>query len=171
VRSLVAVLLAAAVCGEALAEETETIRAVRHLAPQLGKATSRRLAKIIDREAGRRHVDPLLAVAFVHVESSWNPRLRSHTNDFGLAQVHVAARGSERFLGREAELYDPQTNLREWARLADMWRSYCRREGHVGHPWWHHLKFGYRVRDHHRERKVDRVYFYLTRTFRPTPEV
>jgi len=122
--------------------------AILWLAPgRVSDRTARRYAKIIHREARRRSIHGFLFLAFIHTESRWNPRMRSSTDDFGLAQVHVAVRGSARFLGREAELYDPETNIREWGRLAAMWRDYHARSCHgASHRWWDHLKWGYRVR-------------------------
>jgi len=124
-------------------------QAIIQLAPRHVQPLARQYACIIRQEASRRNVDSFLVVAFIHVETAkhWNPRLRSKTNDFGLTQVHVAPRGSADFLGREGELYDPRTNIREWARLAAMWRAYHVRTCKVGgHLWWAHLKYGYRVK-------------------------
>ena len=125
--------------------------------------------RIIKTEAARKDVDPLLVVSFIHVETarSWNKRTKSKTNDYGLTQVHVAARGSARFLGREEELFVPRTNIREWVRLADMWRAYCKREGHTDHQWWAHLKWGYKVKNPHHTMKVTKLYEFLIKKFRP----
>jgi hypothetical protein len=178
---------------------TPVIRdAIRRLAPhRVSPRRARHLARIIQREAKRRKIDVFLLVSFIHEESDWNPRLRSKTNDFGLTQVHVAARGSATFLGREAELYDPQTNIREWARLAAMWRGYHQRECEVrvkvcyggadgkpwsctmellhpaDHPWWSHLKWGYKVKKGSPSTKkvtVEGTYRWLLEQFYHVPE-
>jgi hypothetical protein len=171
------------------------LAAIMFLAPHLPKTVAKGYARIINVEAARKRIDPLLVVSFIHVETArqWNSRLHSVTNDFGLTQVHVAANGSASFLGREEELYNPATNIREWSRLADMWRAYHKREcgtrrmecyeGIPGvwaqswcitkvvrqpdHPWWAHLKWGYRVKDTEHAMKVKRVYEGLKRRFSP----
>jgi hypothetical protein len=139
--------------------------AIRSLAPhyQVGPRLAKQYARIIRQVAQRRKMDPLLVVSFIHVETArkWNPRLKSLTNDFGLCQVHVAARGSARFLGREEELYHPRTNIQEWVRLADMWRAYHKRSCTTPHPWWAHLKWGFKVKDTKHAQKVANVYHWL----------
>jgi hypothetical protein len=152
---------------------TYVLSAILSLAPQIGLPTARAYARIIYQETTRRGLDPLLLVAFVDHESNWNPRTRSHTNDYGLAQVHVAVRGSAKFLGREYELYRPRTNLREWCRLAAMWRDYHERScAGKKHRWWKHLKWGYRVKDPHPD-EIDALYQKLKAKFSqpPRPEV
>lgn len=144
--------------------------AIKSVAPRyLSKTTAGRYAKIIDRVARRRNIHPFLFVAFIHVETArrWDPRTHSKTNDYGLMQVHVAERGSARFLGREEELFNPATNIREWGRLADMWRSYHNRTcDQESHPWWAHLKWGFRVKDSEHADKVKSLYVRLLRKFR-----
>ena len=137
---------------------------IRELAPQVNEATARRYARIIRREASKKAIDPFLVVAFIEVESSWNPRAKSPTNDYGLGQLHVAVNGSARFLGREEELFDPQTNIREWCRLADMWRSYHNRmkakyaPSPEPHPWFSHLAWGYKVKNTEHADRVGVIY-------------
>jgi hypothetical protein len=155
--ALVALLVVLLSTREAWAD---TRSAIRRLAPP----RAMRWARIIDQEAARRLIDPLLVVAFIHVETGrrWDPRLVSPTADYGLTQVHVAVRGSETFLGREEQLFDPRTNIREWCRLAAMWRDYHARTCIPGkHRWWAHLQWGYRVRDTTHAEKVLRLYRWL----------
>jgi hypothetical protein len=159
--ALIALLVVLLSTREAWAD---TRSAIRRLAPRLPRATARRYARIIDQEAARRDIPGLLVVAFIHVETGrkWNPRLVSPTDDYGLTQVHVAARGSETFLGREEQLFDPRTNIREWCRLAAMWRDYHARTCIPGkHRWWAHLAWGYRVKDTTHAEKVLRLYRWL----------
>lgn len=170
------------------------LAAIMFLAPHVPKTVAKDYAKIINVEAARKQIDPLLVVSFIHVETfrKWDPKVKSVTNDYGLCQVHVAARGSANFLGREEELFRPKTNIREWVRLADMWRAYHYRECEIhtqvcyddptegpfgctdevlhkaNHPWWAHLKWGYRVKDREHAMKVKRVYDSLRKRFRPT---
>jgi hypothetical protein len=146
------------------------LAAILFLAPHLSKPTARNYARIIRTEAARKQIDPLLVVSFIHVETfkRWDPRVKSVTNDYGLCQVHVAVRGSARFLGREEELYNPRTNVHEWVRLADMWRAYHRRACNDHHHlWWAHLKWGYRVKDQKHAHKVRQIFEMLKRRFRP----
>jgi len=146
-------LLLAALGLEAAPTRAEIAQAIRHLAP--AHVPARRLARIVAEEAPRWGIHPFMAVAFIHKESSWNPKLVSSTNDYGLTQVHVNPRGSERFLGREHELFDPRTNIREWVRLAAMWRAHHDRSCDAkAHFWWEHLKWGYEIRAVERPQKV-----------------
>lgn len=123
------------------------LAAVLLLAPEATKLDLVVVADAIERESKWYSVDPLLIIATIHVESRWNPRKRSATNDYGLAQIHVAPRGSARFLGREHELYDIRTNIREAARILNMWREYHTRWcSSVAHAWPEHYKWGKRVK-------------------------
>lgn len=133
--------------------------AIFFLAPQLGPSTAREYARIIHVESSRHELDPWEFIAYVHVESRWNARMVSKTNDWGLGQVHVAWRGSARFLGREHELWNPRVNLCETARLYVMWTRYHERECKQRrrlHPALAHMKYGYRVKGtEHAERVLE----------------
>lgn len=143
---------------------TQAIQAaIQSLAPR--RVPAKRYARIIHWEARRRDIDPFLIVAFIHIESTWNPRAKSPTADYGLTQVHVAVNGSATFLGREEALYDPATNIHEWGRLAVMWRNYHRRECPHTHLWWAHLKFGYRVKNTEHADRVWRLLQYLRKRY------
>lgn len=75
---------------------------------------SRPLARHIVHVAERYRVDPLLIVAVIEVESSFNPRARSHKGARGLMQVMpVVMRevGSETAVSRVDDLYDPYKNV------------------------------------------------------------
>lgn len=139
-------------------------KAIRRLKPWMAPARAKLYARIIASEAPRRAIDPLLVVSFIQSETAggWNERLVSRTADYGLTQVHVAPRGSARFLGRERELFDPRTNVREWVRLAAMWRAYHERACEPGaHLWWAHLKWGYVIKDPETGYKVLQIYEWL----------
>jgi hypothetical protein len=152
------------------APSTQAIQAaIQSLAPR--RVPAKRYARIIHREARRRDIDPFLIVAFIHIESTWNPRAKSPTTDYGLTQVHVAVNGSATFLGREEALYDPATNIREWGRLAVMWRNYHERTCKDDHPWWAHLKFGYRVKNTEHADRVNVLYKSLRLRFAPRPSL
>jgi hypothetical protein len=102
-------------------------------------------ADLIAFEAHWYNIDPLIVVSIIHIESGWKPRKKSVTNDYGLMQVHVARRGSSNFYGREKELYDPRTNIREGTRLLAMWKYYHNHWCKGDHPYWAHYKYGKRI--------------------------
>lgn len=144
--------------------------AITSLCPWVPPKTARQYAKIIQQESAFRDIAATWLAAHVYVESRYKSNHRSSTNDYGLGQCHVAARGSATFLGRERLLYIPRVNLRETARLADMWRGYhmktcpvferwrCgpsllqneveyMRSDQSDHHFWSHMKFGYKVKN------------------------
>ena len=145
--------------------------AILSLAPHVGRKTSSSHARHIHRAAVRYDVHPLLMVAIAHIETSrkWNPRLVSRTTDYGLMQVHVAVRGSARFLGRELQLFDPAINFREGARILRMWKNYHDRTCTTPHPYWAHYKWGFRVKNIDHALKVLRLYRQLKDRFQPSP--
>lgn len=122
--------------------------AICSLAPHVPPRTARSYARMIEQEADFQQIAATWLAAYVWVESRYKPDHRSPTNDYGLGQVHVAARGSATFLGREHELYNPRVNLRETARIAAMWRGYHDRKcGELpGHGYWSHMKWGRRIK-------------------------
>jgi hypothetical protein len=78
-----------------------------------------RFAPLVDREARRSDVDPVLLVAVIRAESTCNPKADSGSNDIGLGQLRLgtlAAAGATL-----AELIDPSTNLR----LTAAWLAKC----------------------------------------------
>jgi len=134
------------------------VTAIMWLAPQLGAATAGHYARLVEFETRWYKADPVVVLALIQVESQWNTRKRSRTNDYGLLQVHVARRGSSRFYGRERELYDPRVGIREGVRLLDMWRRYhVRKCAEAAHPYWAHMKWGYTVRDTRHAERVQAV--------------
>lgn len=143
------------------------ISAIMMLAPQLGHSKIKEYSDLIVFEAGWYGVHPLLVVSFAHNESRWNPRKKSVTNDYGLMQVHVARRGSARFLGREKELYKPRINIREGVRILAMWKGYHERWCKGDHPYWAHQKWGKKVKDDRRDSKVTRMFEHLKDRFEP----
>jgi hypothetical protein len=126
------------------------------LAPQLGDATARQYARLIDTETRRQRADPALVVAIVHLESSWNRRSRSRTRDYGLMQVHVSDRPGDAYRGREHLLLDPRVNIRAGVRVLSMWRRYHARAcgPHSAHPYWAHYRSGYRATVTDWERRI-----------------
>lgn len=144
------------------------ISALMALAPHLGHHKIKEYSDLIIFESGWYKMPPLLVVAFIHKESRWNPRKKSVTNDFGLMQVHVARRGSARFLGREKELYRPRTNIREGTRILAMWEGYHNKwcGKNPDHPFWAHQKWGRKVKDT-RPSGVTRLFEELKARFEP----
>jgi soluble lytic murein transglycosylase len=92
----------------------------------LPERQQRRLAVTIVREARRNNVDPLLVVAVIRCESSFNNYAVSHVGAMGLMQVmpdtgkYLADKAGFR-LGRSSNLFDAETNVElGTAYLADL---------------------------------------------------
>lgn len=143
------------------------VSAIVWLAPAQPHETVKTYADLIRFEARWYDVDPMLVVAIIQVESGWNARKRSKTNDYGLMQVHVARRGSSNFWRREKELYDPRTNIREGTRLLAMWKRYHETWCKGDHPHWAHYKWGKKVGEISHALKVLKLRNFLARKFRP----
>ena len=96
----------------------------------LPERQQRRVAVAIVREAKKNGLDPLLVVAVIRVESSFNNYAVSHVGAMGLMQVMpdtgkwlLDKRG--RKLGRAQNLFDPELNIELGAfYLADMIRIF-----------------------------------------------
>lgn len=95
-------------------------------ASRLPARQQRRLAVAIVREAERNNLDPLLVVALIRCESSFNNYAVSHVGAMGLMQVmpdtgiYLADKAGFR-LGRSTNLFDAETNIElGTAYLADL---------------------------------------------------
>ena len=86
--------------------------------PAAATATHRKVATTVLAESSRAGVDPLLVVALIHVESSFNPRARSRAGALGLMQVRVPTLREElrRPNARRADALDPRTNVQAGVR-------------------------------------------------------
>jgi soluble lytic murein transglycosylase-like protein len=86
--------------------------------PAAATATHRRVATTVLRESSQAGVDPLLVVALIHVESSFNPRARSRAGALGLMQVRVPTLREQldRPNARRADALDPHTNIQAGVR-------------------------------------------------------
>uniref|UniRef100_A0A6H1Z9K2 Putative transglycosylase n=1 Tax=viral metagenome TaxID=1070528 RepID=A0A6H1Z9K2_9ZZZZ len=118
---------------------------IQRLAPQLKPETAREYADLVAFEARWYGLESARVLAYITVESGWGSRKVSKTNDYGLMQVHVSRRGAPRFLGREKDLLDPRTNVREGCRILAMWRRFHGRWCPAGHPWIAHVKWGRKI--------------------------
>ena len=116
------------------------------LLSSLSPATAERYAALIDREAERHQINPLLVVALIHRESRFNRRAVSGRN-IGLGQVRVSATTHRKYLGLEAKLLAPKLNIRLTVRMLAYWRGYHRRHCRGGHLWNAHYQHGRRVKD------------------------
>ena len=92
----------------------------------LPERQQRRLAVAIVREARRNNIDPLLVVAVIRCESSFNNYAVSHVGAMGLMQVmpdtgkYLADKAGFQ-LGRSSNLFDAETNVElGTAYLADL---------------------------------------------------
>jgi soluble lytic murein transglycosylase-like protein/rubrerythrin len=85
--------------------------------PRVDPATRRRIAQTVIAEAQRAALDPLLVLAVIHVESSFNPEVVSHAGAVGLMQLlePTFRRELERN-GLAGEPTDPVTNVRAGVR-------------------------------------------------------
>lgn len=146
------------------------VAAILWLSPHQDFATANYYADLIAFESRWYDIHPFVVVAITHVESGWNPTKVSRTNDWGLMQVHVARRGSNRFLGREKLLRDPRVNIREGVRILAMWKRVHRRWCKGEHPYWAHYKYGKKVKaDLSHAEKVQRLFEALSSRFLPNP--
>ena len=82
--------------------------------PRHDRALHRRLAAVIHHEAQHAGVDPLLVLALIHVESSFDPDAVSPAGAVGLMQLREATmrRELERAGLAPADPLDPVTNVR-----------------------------------------------------------
>ena len=118
------------------------LAAIVWLSPTQGRVKSAKYADLITFESQWYGMDPFRVTAIIQIESGWKARKKSVTNDYGLMQVHVARRGSSNFYGREKELYDPRTNIREGVRILAMWKQYHKTHCRDDHPFVAHYKWG-----------------------------
>jgi len=86
--------------------------------PQLEDADRRHLARTIVAEAEAARIDPLLVLALIEVESSFDPDARSDRGAGGLMQLREATlrRELERSRLPDGDPYDPVTNVRAGVR-------------------------------------------------------
>jgi hypothetical protein len=131
------------------------------LLSSLSPATAERYARLIDAEATRHQLNPLLMVALIHRESRFQRRAYSRGN-WGLFQVRVSHTTNRHLVGNEHVLFSPRVNIRIGAAMLAYWRRYHRRycAGRKPHHWWSHYQHGRVVRD---RRSGDRVAVSLSR--------
>lgn len=145
------------------------IAAIMWLSPVQGHHKSAKYADLIEFEARWYHMNPFRIMALIQVESGWKPRKKSVTNDYGLMQVHVARRGSSNFYGRERELYEPRTNIREGTRILAMWYHYHKKHCKGDHPFVAHYKWGKYVKNTEHAERVEALRAQLERKFHVEP--
>lgn len=144
--------------------------AILWVSPHVGSKADE-YADLVAFEAKWYGVHPLLIVAVAYTESRWRRRAKGPSNDYGLMQIHVGRRRSNRFYRREKALFVPRINIREGTRLLAMWKRFhnrwCRRRGkkRSGHLYWSHYKWGSKVRSKKYERVVNQTYRRLVRKF------
>jgi hypothetical protein len=133
------------------------------------------VARVIHKEASKRQIHPLLVAAVIHHETggTWRRNAVSHTNDYGLMQVHVGGGMHKQYVGREHLLFDVRRNIKIGTRILSFWLGYhmrhCKGEHH---DWWSHYKWGRRVRNNRYGDRVKKIYRRLLNRFdRPKKEV
>jgi len=86
--------------------------------PDLDAATCRTLARTVVAEAASARIDPLLVLALIDVESSFDPAARSHRGAKGLMQLREATmkRERERAGLPPADPHDPIANVQSGVR-------------------------------------------------------
>jgi soluble lytic murein transglycosylase-like protein len=86
--------------------------------PQLDDVERRLLARTIVAEAETARIDPLLVLALIQVESSFDPAARSNRGAAGLMQLREATlrRELERSNLPHGDVHDPVTNVRAGVR-------------------------------------------------------
>ena len=92
-----------------------------HVAQRMTRAapaTHSKVAKTVLKESRDAGVDPLLVLALIHVESSFNPGARSRAGALGLMQVRVPTLREElkRPRARRRDALNPQTNVQAGVR-------------------------------------------------------
>ena len=75
-------------------------------------------APIMYEEATAAGVDPYLVAAIGWVESRWNPKIRSKTNDCGIMQINLKF---SRFTCKQ--LFDLRTNIKSSVRIIKYWQN------------------------------------------------
>ena len=111
-------------------------------------------------QASDQNIDPLIIVATIHVETGgqWDSTLISKTNDYGLMMVHVSRTTNATYLGREKELFNPDTNIMVGVQMLSFWKRYHKKHCKSGHKWWAHYQAGCAVKSDKYSRKIARVY-------------
>jgi hypothetical protein len=86
--------------------------------PELDAASRRALARTVVAEASAAGIDPLLVLALIEVESSFDPGARSHRGAAGLMQLREATMRRERELAGlpPADPHDPIANVQSGVR-------------------------------------------------------
>lgn len=136
------------------------VAAIMVLAPAKVADAAVLYADSIMRQASDQNMDPLLVVSMIHVETGgrWENTLISKTHDYGLMQVHVSRTTNATYVGRESELFDPDTNILVGIQLLTYWKRYHTKKCKSTHRWWAHYKWGIDVKNDSYSKKIARVY-------------
>lgn len=74
--------------------------------------TKTKLTAIADRHASKAGIPSELVRAVIRVESDWDVDLTGHSGEIGLMQIRPETARDIGFKGDDAELYNPETNIR-----------------------------------------------------------
>lgn len=100
------------------------------------------IAPIIEDEARRGNVDPVLVSAIIQKESTFKNRA-CFRGAHGLMQVQVKSRSCSKAARAKArKLYVPRRNIRTGIKLMKWAKNYCKKKKHRGHHWLLHYNQG-----------------------------
>jgi soluble lytic murein transglycosylase-like protein len=94
------------------AREQNPARAPRTQGVEPDFLTRMQLTEIADRHARTAGVPAELVRAVIRVESDWDIDLTGHAGEIGLMQIRPETARDIGFKGDDAELYNPETNIR-----------------------------------------------------------
>jgi hypothetical protein len=112
-----------------------------HPSPRNHKYTIKSIAKNICKYSGYRKLNPYMPLSVIRHESSFNPRLKSKTDDCGLMQINI------RWYKVKCNLYKVKCNIKEGTRIMATWRKACLSHDHKDIHWLRH--YNWNNKKHH----------------------
>jgi soluble lytic murein transglycosylase-like protein len=97
---------------QVFARDDNSLRAPRTQGVEPDAYTRMKLAEIVERYALAAGIPADLVRAVIRVESDWDVELTGHSGEIGLMQIRPETARDIGFKGEDAELYDPETNIR-----------------------------------------------------------
>ena len=106
------IALSALFSQQASARDENPARAPRTQGIEPDFLTRMKLTEIANRYAYLTGIPAELVRAVIRVESDWDVDLTGHAGEIGLMQIRPETARDIGFRGEDAELYDPETNIR-----------------------------------------------------------